>query len=394
MSASPDTVAAAIRERATALGLLNVGFVRPDLGTEGKRLSTWLEQGYAGDMAYIGRRRHDRVDPGRLLAGFNTAIVVSETYANPTERTKKPFTEMADPGRGYIARYARGSDYHDRLLARLNTLAETVTSLVPGAATRPYVDTGPILEKAWGQQAGLGWRGKHTNLVDPEGGNWICLGVILTDLELPISNPAPDRCGTCTDCMDACPTDAFPAPYVLDARRCISYLTIELKGAIPQPFRPAIGNRIFGCDDCLAACPWNRFARHARDTAYAGRRITNGARLTELMALTPEDFNRHFKNTPLHRTKRRGLLRNVAVALGNSGDPDTVPVLADAVADAEPLIRGHAAWALGEIAAKTGSQDAVHALADAAREEADAYVKAEISDARGMAAGARCSTTD
>ncbi len=364
-------LATLVRDRGAELGLHRIGFVRPDLSEAAGRLNRWLAAGHHGEMAYMARRTEERSDPSRLFAGFASAIVVSEPYAQPGD----VFAEMADPSRAYIAQYARGADYHERLKNRLEELMQTVAQAVPDVQYRVYVDTGPVLEKTLSAQAGIGWQGKHTNLVDPTGGNWLFLGIVLTNLELPQGALQEDRCGTCTDCITACPTDAFPAPYVLDARRCISYLTIENKGPIPRNMRPLIGNRVFGCDDCLAVCPWNRFAVAAKDSAYLAREMTALPALIDLMATSPQGFNRHFKHTPLHRTKRRGLLRNVAVALGNWGAPEAAPVLVNALEDEAPLIRGHAGWALGKIG---GNAPALHA---ALENETDPWVREEFSTA-------------
>lgn len=398
-AADPGALKAGLRAEAERLGLHRLGFARPDLTGPAARLSDWLSNGHAGEMAYLGRRAAERADPGRVLPGCATVLVASEPYADgPGEGV---FAELDDPSRAYFARYARGADYHAVLKEKLEALAAHARRLAPGAAFKVYVDTGPVLEKDLGVLAGLGWRGKHTNLIDPGpagrtplpsdgrqaipvpsvlGGNWMLLGVVLTDLALPPDRALPDRCGSCTRCLDACPTNAFPAPYVLDARRCISYLTIELKGPIPTPFRPAVGSRVFGCDDCLAVCPWNRFAARARETAYAAREVTAGAPLADLMGMDGAAFERHFAGTPVARTKRRGLLRNVAVALGNAGragDPAAVPALEKALTDPEPLVRGHAAWALGHI----GTPPAREALGRAARREADPYVRGEMGAA-------------
>jgi len=381
---SVSALAAGLRAEAERLGLHRVGFCRPALGRPADRLADWLARGHAGEMGYIARRAADRADPGRLLAGFRSAIVAAQAYADAP--AGEVFAALDRPETAYFARYARGADYHDVLLERLEALAARLRALAPGARTRAYVDTGPILEKDLGLQAGLGWRGKHTNLLAPDGGNWLFLGVILTDLDLPPDAPLPDRCGTCTRCLDVCPTNAFPAPYVLDARRCISYLTIELKGPIPLDMRPALGNRVFGCDDCLAVCPWNRFAARAREGAYAARSVTAGAPLTALLAMTVGDFAREFQGTAVWRTGRTRLLRNVAVALGNAADPAAVPALARALEgperDPEPLVRGHAAWALGRI----GTSPAKAALARASGAERDPFVRGEIASATGVCA--------
>lgn len=376
-----DTLAAALRAEADRLGLHRIGFVRPDLGHPAARLADWLARGHAGEMGYIARRAADRADPARLLPGFRSAIVATQAYADAPAR--EVFAELNRPGAAYFARYARGADYHAVLAGRLERLATRVRALAPGARTRVYVDTGPVLEKDLGLQAGLGWRGKHTNLLASDGGNWLFLGVVLTDLDLAPDAAMPDRCGTCTRCLDVCPTGAFPAPYVLDARRCISYLTIELKGPIPPKMRPALGNRVFGCDDCLAVCPWNRFAARAREAAYAGRAVTQGAPLADLLALTEAGFAAAFQGTAVWRTGRARLARNAAVGLGNSGDPGAVPALARALhgpeADPKPLVRGHAAWALGRI----GTGEAGAALRRAEGAEADPSVRGEIAAALG-----------
>jgi epoxyqueuosine reductase len=416
-----------IQHWAAELGFAKVGFAHPNMAQAAERHVKWIQSGHHGEMAYLARRLEERADPSLLLPGLKSAIVVSQHYAGPGD----VFAELADPARGYIARYARGAkDYHDIFKTQLMALGEKLANQVPGFEFRAYVDTGPILEKNLAAQAGIGWQGKHTNLIDPTGGSWFFLGTILTNLDLPAAEPIEDHCGTCRDCLDICPTNAFIGPYQLDASRCISYLTIELKGPIPKDLRPLIGNRIFGCDDCLAVCPWNRFAptfinersnrfapdlvtersnsdglaesgpagpaasgngrsdsalatpslsAHAEHGAYAPRPITDGASLIELMSLSREAFTKHFKRTPLFRTKRRGLLRNVAVALGNWGDPAAIPVLTTALTDDEPLIRGHAAWALGQI----GTESARFALRQAQNTEADAFVMEEIQDALG-----------
>jgi len=377
---SGSALAAALRAEAGRLGLHGLGFCRPDLGPPADRLAEWLARGHAGEMGYIARRAADRADPARLLPGFRSAVVATQPYSDAPAR--EVFAELDRPGTAYFARYARGADYHEVLGDRLGRLADRLRALAPGARTRVYVDTGPVLEKDLGVQAGLGWRGKHANLLAADGGNWLFLGVVLTDLDLPADAPPPDRCGTCTRCLDVCPTNAFPAPYVLDARRCISYLTIELKGPIPLEMRPALGNRVFGCDDCLAVCPWNRFAARARECTYAARSVTAGAPLTDLLSMTEADFPRAFAGTAVRRTGRARLLRNVAVALGNAGDPAAVPALARALSDPEPLVRGHAAWALGRI----GTGPAFSALGHAAGTERDPSVRGEIAAGTGDSA--------
>ncbi|MEJ2210289.1 MAG: tRNA epoxyqueuosine(34) reductase QueG, partial [Anaerolineae bacterium] len=287
-----------------------------------------------------------------------------------------------DASRGVIASYAWGPDYHDLMLPRLEELAA-----VPGqpAAHRAYVDTGPLLERALAAAGGLGFIGRNTNLIHPRLGSWLFLGEILMDVDLPpmavSESEAAGTCGRCTRCLQACPTGAFAAPYVLDARRCISYLTIELKGPIPRELRPLVGNRIFGCDICQEVCPWNRrFARPSDPPPWpAPPPEAMAPPLLELLALDEEAFRRRFAGSPIRRAKRRGLLRNVAVALGNWGHPAAVPGLVRALGDAEPLVRGHAAWALGRI----GTPPARRALAQALPAEGDDWVREEIGAALG-----------
>jgi epoxyqueuosine reductase len=254
---------------------------------------------------------------------------------------------------GLIARYARFTDYHDVLGARLKQLAACVDELGgPGTRSLWYVDTGPVLERDLAQRAGLGFIGKHTNLIGRRLGNWFLLSEILTTLELEPDSPERNRCGSCTRCLAACPTQAITAPFQLDARRCLSYLTIELKGSIPVELRPALGRRIFGCDDCLAVCPWNKFARDGRLMREHARADLTTPELTELLSLDDAGFRRRFDGTPMLRAKRRGLLRNVGVALGNVGDASALPALARAATDAEPLIVEHARWAMEQIEAR------------------------------------------
>ncbi len=278
------------------------------------------------------------------------------------------------------ARYARGEDYHRVLGDRLRRFADALPALLGPGETFRSVDTGAVLEKAWAERAGIGWTGKHTNLVSRELGSWTFLGVLLTTAALPPDPPHGDFCGACDRCMRACPTGAIVAPYQLDARLCISYLTIELRGAIPRPLRPLLGNRVFGCDDCLAVCPWNRFATEARDPALAPPRGLAFPDLVSLLRLGEGEYRERFRRTALHRAKRSGLRRNAAVALGNVGGPGAVPPLAEALADPDPLVRGHAAWALGAV----GGTEAKEALAARARVENDSFVADEIVAAQAI----------
>ena len=346
------------------------------------RYRAWLDAGHHGEMGYMARPDavERRADPRRILPGTESIVVVGLNY----HTVALPPHLRDDPSRGVVASYAWGVDYHDVMVLRLEQLAARVEAESgEPVAHRAYVDTGAILERGWSSRAGLGFIGKNTTLIHPRLGSWLFLGELL--LAAPVEPsplpavPAPTgTCGRCTRCLVACPTAAFPAPGVLDARRCISYLTIELKGPIPRELRPLMGNRIFGCDICQEVCPWNRrFAAPTTEPAFWPGPDAIAPPLLDLIALDEEGFRERFKGTPILRARRRGLLRNVAVALGNWGHPAAVPALVRALADPEPLVRGHAAWALGQI----GTVDARRALAHAAAGESDDWVRAEMHDA-------------
>jgi epoxyqueuosine reductase len=294
-------------------------------------------------MSYMRRSAQKRSDLDQVLPGVKAVICLRTNYLT----AEKDMTFVDDPDRGDISLYALNDDYHDVLVKRHRALEDKIQEEFPGCKTKSYIDTGPVLEKPLAQKAGLGWVGKHTNLITEDAGSYYFLSEILLDIALVEWEPAVDRCGTCRSCIDVCPTAAIVAPYVLDSRKCISYLTIELKGVIPREYRKAIGNRIYGCDDCQVVCPWNSFAIKTEDEAFRERDGTR--QLIELMRLDDEGFRQRFRKSPIKRTKRRGLLRNVAVALGNSGNPDAVGPLTDALSDPEPLIRAHTVWALGEL---------------------------------------------
>ncbi|HMO63687.1 MAG TPA: tRNA epoxyqueuosine(34) reductase QueG [Verrucomicrobiota bacterium] len=307
------------------------------------QLLGWLDAGRHGEMAWLARNAPKRADPRLVLPGARAIVVVATSYAHP----EAPSEQAAGP-RGVVARYAHHADYHEVMGRPLRDLA---TWLDAQAASRSlwYVDTGPVLERDLAQRAGLGFIGKHTSLISRRLGNWFLLGEILTTAELAPDVPEPNRCGSCSRCLPACPTAAITAPFQLDARRCISYLTIELKGAIPEDLRPLVGNRIFGCDDCLAVCPWNRFARAGRLMTAAHRPDLEAPALLDLLALDDAGFKRRFAGTPMLRAKRRGLLRNVCVALGNVGGTSALPALQRATADPELLVAEHARWAITRI---------------------------------------------
>jgi epoxyqueuosine reductase len=375
-----------IRARARALGFDVTGIAPAEAGAPAmEAYRAWLARGFHGQMGYLARPDAvaRRADPARIMPGVRSILVVGLSYHS--QPLPPPLRD--DPSRGIIASYAWGPDYHDLMLPHLEELAAAVEaeSSRP-AAHRAYVDTGPLLERALGTRAGLGFVGRNTNLIHPRLGSWLFLGELLLAADLPPTQddgqPAGGTCGRCTRCLQACPTAAFPAPYVLDARRCISYLTIELKGPIPRELRPLVGNRIFGCDICQEVCPWNRrFARPGDPAALwpAPPSEVMAPFLLELLALDEEGFRRRFAGSPVKRAKRRGLLRNVAVALGNWGNTAAVPGLFWALEDAEALVRGHAAWALGRI----GGARAQEGLRRALAEERDDWVREEMEEALG-----------
>ena len=346
---------AAIKAEAAHLGFALCGITSASPPGHHDRYRKWLSDGHAGEMAYLERQEPKRADLDAVFPGARALICVALNYSHENGRPRDAAncTDAANCGDaavGTVARYARFDDYHETMWRRLESLLECVKALIPGADGKAYCDTGPITERDLAMRAGLGWIGKHTNLISRQLGNWFFLGEIVLNVDITPDAPETTHCGTCSRCLPACPTGAITAPYVLDARRCISYLTIELKGSIPIELRPAIGSRIYGCDDCLAVCPWNKFARASADLAVQPRQDLEAPDLIEMLQLDDEAFRRKFRNSPIRRAKRRGLLRNVCVALGNIGDSRAVPALRIAAeTDPEPLVREHAAWALGQI---------------------------------------------
>ncbi len=334
-----------------AVGVAALGSVE---GTpDGHRLRAWLAEGRHGTMAYMAREPERRLEPARVLPGARSVVCVALNYGRgegngaDAAAGSGAGAAVSGPPRGRIARYARGRDYHKVFTGKLRRLEMLLAETFSDVATRSYVDTGPVLEKLWAERAGLGWRGKHTNLVSRGWGSWLLLGEVLLDVELAPDEAEPDHCGTCTRCVDACPTRAITGPYRLDARLCISYLTIEHRGSIPVELRPLMGDHVFGCDDCLEVCPWNRFAREAREADFAPRADAVAPLLTELVVLTDEEFLRRYAGTAIVRAKREGMARNACVALGNVGGEGAVDALARAMEDASPVVREHAVWALG-----------------------------------------------
>jgi len=359
----------AIRQRAFELGFDDCRFTTAAPVELASHLHNWLEQGWHGQMTYLARTAEKRANPQLLLPGARTVITLAASYADPPPpdtpaKSIGSFAHHHTAGAGLarpiglIARYAQFEDYHAVLAGPLKELAQFVCRL-GGVGTRAvwYVDTGPVLERALAQRAGLGFVGKHTNLVSRRLGNWFFLAELVTSLELEPDEPAKNRCGKCTRCICACPTGAIVAPFKLDARRCISYLTIENKDAIPAEFRPLIGKRIFGCDSCLAACPWNRFARPGTLMQKHKRANLDTPDLIELLALRQAEFDQKFGTTPIARAKLTGLLRNVCVALGNVGDDSAVPALARLAEGTDTLVAEHARWAIAQIRSRMGAVD-------------------------------------
>jgi epoxyqueuosine reductase len=342
MTATTD----AIRARALALGFDAVGFAPAALGPEARaRLGAFIAAGQHGDMGWLADRTDERSHPQALWAEARSVVALGVSYAPDAD----PLATTRRPDRGTISVYARHRDYHDMVKGMLKHLAQFIASRF-GPAVKVFVDTAPVMEKPLAQAAGLGWQGKHTNLVSRSAGSWLFLGEIYTTLDLPPDAPHADRCGTCDRCQTACPTAAFPAPYRLDATRCISYLTIEHRGPIPLALRPLMGNRIYGCDDCLAVCPWNRFAQVSRHAKLRPRPELTAPYLTALAALDDAGFRALFAGSPIKRIGRDRFARNVAIAIGNSADPALLFAAARLAADPDPVVAECGAWAAARLA--------------------------------------------
>jgi epoxyqueuosine reductase len=341
-----DVTAADIRSAvvtlAAKLGFDSCRIARCEQPRHTAEFTKWLRNGAAGEMHWIERSEEKRRDPQMVLAGARSVIVFALNYWQG-EQARKNESDAS----GKIARYAWGDDYHEVIEKKLQRIDQLLRT--HGGIQKHYVDTGPVLERDFAAEAGIGWHGKSTMLIDARLGTWFFLAEIFTTLELPPDPPQPERCGSCTRCIRACPTGAITQPHHLDARRCISYLTIELKGSIPIELRPLIGDRIYGCDDCLSACPWNRFARASHESAFAARPAVAGMKLRDFLCLDEIQFQTLFRRSPIKRIKRRGFLRNVCVALGNVGTDSDLEALEVAARDPDPLISEHAEWALGRI---------------------------------------------
>jgi epoxyqueuosine reductase len=343
------SLAADIKRWGTELGFQAVGIADCDLSSAEPRLLDWLAQGWHGEMDYMARHGTRRARPAELVPGTLRAICCRMNYAAALD---DEWPALDDGRRAYVARYARGRDYHRLMRTRLRNLAARVAKQVGEFNCRAFVDSAPVLEVELATKAGLGWRGKHTLILDRDAGSWFFLGEIYTDLPLPADAPVPEHCGSCTRCIDICPTQAIRAPYRLDARRCISYLTIELKGAIPEELRPLIGNRVYGCDDCQLVCPWNSFAQATGEPDFAVRNGLDAATLVELFAWSADEFDARMAGSAIRRIGHERWLRNLAVGLGNApSSPDVTAALRARANHASALVREHVRWALGRHAA-------------------------------------------
>jgi epoxyqueuosine reductase len=354
MIADSTRLTAELNAEARRLGFAMSGACPAVMPPGGERLADWLAAGYAGEMHYLADRAPAYENPSSILDGVRSVLMLAMVY-----RSEDPIA--AAPGEGRVSRYAWGADYHELMRERLDSLAAFLRARDPQAKVRGVVDTAPLLEGEFAQLAGLGWIGKNTLLLNKQLGSWFFLAALLTDLELQYDGPhVADHCGTCRACLDACPTGAFVAPYVLDARRCISYLTIELRSPVPSELRPGMGDWLFGCDVCQEVCPWNDRGPTADEPAFQPTDGMNPIRLVELFVLDDESFRRRFRHMPLWRAKRRGLLRNAAILLGNRPYAPAIESLIRGLNDAEPLVRGACAWALGCYTEPTAAEALAH----------------------------------
>ena len=338
---------ARMEARARAEGFAGIGVCRPEaIGEAGARLAAFLAEGRHGQMGWMAERAGWRADPRAMWPEVRSIVMLAEAYTPDFD----PLALLERRDRAAISAYARGRDYHDLVKKRLKRLGRWLIDAA-GGEIKVFVDTAPVMEKPLAEAAGLGWQGKHTNLLGRDLGNWVFLGAIFTTLDLPADAPEEQRCGTCTACLDICPTRAFPAPYQLDATRCISYLTIEHRGPVDAGLRPLMGNRIYGCDDCLAVCPWNKFAVAAREAGYADR--VGEPPLAELAGLDDAGFRARFSGSPIKRIGRDRFVRNVCYAIGNSGLPALLPAVRALVGDPDPAVADAARWAVDRLSGAT-----------------------------------------
>jgi epoxyqueuosine reductase len=365
-------LAESLRAEAERLGFALVGFAPAVEPTGFSRLEAWLQAGYAGEMEYLERRKTAYAHPRHVLEGVRSLVLLGLDYNSQVPGG-------SEPGKGRVSRYAWGNvDYHDLIWKKLSDLEHWLRQQTPQASVRGVVDTAPLLEREFAQLAGLGWQGKNTLLINPRRGSYFFLAALLTDLEFPTATKVETgHCGSCRRCLDACPTQAFPQPYVLDARKCISYLTIELRQPVPEELRAGLSDWIFGCDICQDVCPWNRFSPLADEPSFQPRNEAGLESLLELLSLSEEQFRDRYRATPLWRPRRRGMLRNAALVLGNQRFAPATEALVASLNDAEELVRGAAAWALGQI----GGSEAEAGLRGALGSESAEYVRGEIMDA-------------
>jgi len=341
-----DTLRAELEQFAQQAGFAAMGICRPDAVPQtAERLQQFVENGYHGDMRWMEERMHWRGNAAALWPEAKSVIMLAEPYTP----THNPMDVVGLPDRAAISVYAQNRDYHEMVKKRLKKVGRWLLEQAPDHQIKVFVDTAPVMEKPLGQAAGLGWQGKHTNLLGRDLGNWFFLGAIFTTVDLPVNEAEVSHCGSCTACLTACPTEAFPAPYQLDARKCISYLTIEHAGPVPIDLRSKMGNRIYGCDDCLAACPWNKFAVEARDIKYAARDDLIAPQLADLAALDDTAFRTKFSGSPVKRIGRNRFVRNVLYAIGNSNDPSLAACARNLVDDPDPIVADAAVWAVAQL---------------------------------------------
>jgi epoxyqueuosine reductase len=368
---SYESLTKSIKDKGLEIGFDLVGISPVGSFPENQFYKEWLARGFAGEMKYMEKEPEKREDIKRLFPEAKSVISCGLNY-----NTSYPYSvKENDRQKGWISRYAWGEDYHEVMQRKLLILLEFIKGAAPqGIKARIYVDTGPLLERVYGKYSGIGWFGKNTCLINQKIGSWIFVGEIITNIELDYDSPSPDRCGTCTRCIDACPTGAIIEPYVIDSRLCISYLNIELRGKIPVELRDKMGNNIFGCDICQDVCPWNRRAKITDETSFQPREGLYNPDLSSLSQLTDESFRLQFKRSPMKRAKRKGFIRNILVAMGNSGLKGFIPYLKESLKDKDPAVRAHAAWALW----KLEGEESYHTISSLLEVESEPMVREEI----------------